>query len=77
MNLKAPATWGILGTAIAVVFGGSLLAADKIETATHWLEMVGGISGCVVAFCGAALAIFRRLKAGQSVTPGDIDLGGK
>lgn len=77
MNLKSPATWSILGTAIAVCFGGSLLAADKIDMATHWLEIGGGIGGCLVAFCGAALVILRRLKAGGSVTPGDIDLGGK
>ena len=76
MNLKSPATWSILGTALAVAFGGSLLAADKIDLATHWLGIGGSIGGGLVAFCGAALVVLRRIKAGQSVTPDDIDLGG-
>lgn len=77
MNLKSPALWGTVGTLLMTLFGASLVSAGKVDVAEHWLQIVGGVASCVLAGAGGALAVVKRLKAGGSVTPGDIDIGGK
>lgn len=50
---------GLLAT-VAVAF----MSSDQINFSEHWLEVIGGVLGCISIGIGATLGVIKNKKGG-------------
>jgi nitrate reductase gamma subunit len=68
-------TIGLVAVAPVLEFAAPGVTAGGLGTGLHWLYTVTGVSGAILAICGAAALLHRRLTAEDLktyTTPGDL-----